>query len=125
MIQTTAILRTTSASILGHLFFQNGVLPLVLDPLSVRSNEAEAGVRGASSRSSSLLSSRASSGVCSVVRLDLCDGVDRDERVDFWETGRELGVRVEPHCASGVSMVVEMERLVSNQALRLSCVAKW
>lgn len=109
MMHTTETLRITSASMLGHRFFQRGVLPLALEPLSVRSSEAEAGVRGASSRSSSLLFSRASSGVCSVVRLDLCDGVDRIERVDFWEAGRELGVRVEPQCASGDSMADEME----------------
>jgi hypothetical protein len=124
-MHTIAILSTTRASILGHLFFQKGVLvlPLVLEPLSVRRNAAEAGVRGVSSRSSSLLSSRASSGVCSVVRLDLCDGVDRVERVDLLEAGRELGVREEPHCASCDSMADGMIRIVSNQALRFSCVA--
>lgn len=100
---------------LGHLFFQNGVLalPLPLEPLSVRSSEDVAAVCGASASSSlSLLSSRARSGVCSVVLLlDLCDGVERDERVDLWEAGRELGVREEPHCASGDSMAGECVRL--------------
>jgi len=71
---------------LGHLFFQKGLLslPLPLEPLSVRSSEVVAGVRGASSSSSlSLLCSRASSGVCSVAPLcpvvlldDLCDSRD-------------------------------------------------
>jgi hypothetical protein len=112
---------------LGHLFFQKGVLllPLALEPLSVRRSAAEAGVRGVSSRSSSLLSSRASSGVCSVVRLDLCDGVDRVERVDLLEAGRELGVREAPHCASCDSMAAGRNEMLSNRALRSSCVAEW
>jgi hypothetical protein len=95
-----------SARMLGHLFFQKGVLPLPLplDPLSVRSNDVVAGVRGSSSRPLSLLSSRASSGVCSVDLLECCDCAVRDERVDFCEAGRALGVRVEPHSASGDSM---------------------
>lgn len=40
-----------------------------------------------------------------MVRLDGCERRDRDDRRDFWEAGRELGVRVEVHGPSGVSMV--------------------
>jgi hypothetical protein len=64
-----------------------------------------AGVRSSSSGLPlSLLSSRDSSGVCSVVLLDCWERADRDERADFCEAGRELGVRVEPHVCSGVSI---------------------
>jgi hypothetical protein len=52
-----------------------------------------------------------------VVLLDLCDCADRDERVDFREAGRELGVRVSAHCAWGDSMAVEMQGKQSNRAL--------
>jgi hypothetical protein len=103
-MHTTTMHSIASARMLGHLFFQKGVLPLALDPLSERSNEVVARVCGSSSRPSSLLSSRASSGVCSVDLFECCDSAVRDERVDFCEAGRELGVRVEPHCASGDSM---------------------
>lgn len=95
---------------LGHRLFQTGALPLLRDDaLSDRSRRVSAGVR-ASSSPWSLRSSFTSSGVCSVVRLEVCDWRERDERVDFWDVGRELGVRVEPHGPSGVSMAA-MTRL--------------
>jgi hypothetical protein len=39
-----------------------------------------------------------------VVLLEACDRLDRDDRPDRCEVGRELGVRVEAHGPSGVSM---------------------
>lgn len=96
---------------LGHRFFHSGTLSLPEEPLKVRSSDRVAGVRCSSSgRSSSFRSSCASSGVCSVVLLECCDRADREERVDFCEAGRELGVRVEPHVASGVSITVQVEK---------------
>jgi hypothetical protein len=91
---------------LGHLFFQNGFLSLEVEPgLCDRSSDVVAGVCSSSS-SLSLLSPLARSGVTSDVRLERCERADRVERVDFWEAGRELGVRVEAHGPSGVSMAV-------------------
>lgn len=85
-------------------------MPLRSEPLNDRNSDVVAGVRSSpSARPLSLLSSCASSGVCSVVLLEFCDRADRadrDERADFWEAGRELGVGVEPHVASGVSMAI-------------------
>jgi hypothetical protein len=107
-MNTTVIHNSTSASMLGHLFFQKGALPLPDVTPSDRSNEVVAGVVSSVSRPWSLRSSRASSGVCSVVLLDLCDGAERAERVDLWEAGRELGVRVSPHVCSGESMAAAM-----------------
>jgi hypothetical protein len=94
---------------LAHLRFHTGVfvLPLADDALSERSRRAWAGERSGASPWSlrSSRSSLASSGVCSVVRLEVWLCREREERVDFWDVGRELGVRVEPHGPSGVSMV--------------------
>lgn len=91
---------------LGHLFFHNEDL-LSPDPSNDWSNELDAGVCDPSSASSpaSLLSSLTSNGVSSVVRLDGCERRDRDDRRDFWEAGRELGVCVDVQGPSGVSMV--------------------
>ena len=44
MIKTTATHNMTSASMLGHLFFQNWALPLSDETPSVRSREVVAGV---------------------------------------------------------------------------------
>jgi hypothetical protein len=112
MMKTIAMHNMTSASMLGQRFFQNGTLALLPEGESPsdRSSDVVAGDGWSSSSSSasvcpwSLLSSRESSGVCSVVRLDCCERTDGDERVDFFEAGRELGVRVEPHVCSGVSI---------------------
>jgi hypothetical protein len=95
---------------LGHLRFHTGVfLPLPDDALSERSRRAWAGERSGSSPWS-LRSSFASNGVSSVVRLEVWLCREREERVDFWDVGRELGVRVEPH-GSGVS-IAAMRRAV-------------
>ena len=92
---------------LGHLFFQMDALPLSDDALNDRNSRAWAGVRSSSSPWS-LLSSLARSGVCSVVRLEVCDCLEREDRVDFCDVGRELGVWVEPHGPSGVSMMMKV-----------------
>lgn len=110
MMATTTIHNTASASILGHRLFHSGALPLPDDPLSDRNSDVVAGVCAPASWPWSDRSSGASSGVCSVVRLDWWDRADGDERADWWEAGRELGVRVEPHVSSGVSMAVRIQR---------------
>jgi len=111
MMNTTTKQSIARASMLGHRFFHSGIfLSLPDEPLSDRNSDVVAGVRSSSSGwSLSLLSSCDSSGVCSEVLLDCFERADRDERADFWEAGRELGVRVEPHVASGVSMAVSPE----------------
>jgi hypothetical protein len=109
MMQMARMHSMTRARMLGHRRFHRGALPLAEDALSERNSEVVAGVRSSSSAAASpwsLRSSLASSGVCSVVLLEACDCREREERVDFCEVGRELGVRVEPHGPSGVSMVV-------------------
>lgn len=132
MMKTTTRHSITSASMLGHRFFHKGILPLRSGPLIDRNSDVVAGVASSSwSWPLSLLSSCASSGVCSVVLLEFCDRAeraDRDERADFCEAGRELGVRVEPHVASGVSMTVgiqrEGKRREGSGEARKSCVGK-
>jgi hypothetical protein len=114
-IRTMAMLRITSARMLGHLRFHRGVLPL--DELFNEClSDAVADVWDSLSSSSSLSSARANSGVCSVL---LMDGVERadGERADFvdfvdlWEAGRELGVVDEAHGSSDESMVAARCRI--------------
>ena len=115
MMKIMAMKRMTRASMLGHLFFQAGAfLPLAKDPLSERRSDVVAGVCSpvsCCSSSSSLRSSRTSSGVCSEadVLLEGRDRGEREERADFCEAGREL-VLVEAHGPSGVSMAEGRQR---------------
>lgn len=101
---------------LGHRFFHTGVLVRFDESLSDRNSDRVAGVRGGSCSvsSSSLRSSRASRGVCSVVLLEGNERADRDERMDLLEAGRE----VEPRVVSGVSMVNQKQRNSGNQGLK-------
>jgi hypothetical protein len=96
MIRTTATHSINSARILGHRFRHVHFVPF---PWPDSSSESVSAV----SSSSSLLSSRASSGVSSVVRLDGCDSREREDRPDFWEAGREgreLGAVESMFCTS-------------------------
>lgn len=105
MIKTTTIHNTTSANMLGHLFFQRGTLLDSELPLNERNSDVVAGVRSASTSSSSSLGfSLAKRGVCSVTLVECWERCDRDDRPDLWEDGRELGVVVEADGPSGVSM---------------------
>lgn len=109
MMPITTRQSITRASMLGHLRFQAGVLPLAEEALRERSRRVWAGERSSSSPWSARWSLM-SSGVSSVVRLEVWERCEREERVDFCEVGRELGVRVEPHGPSGVSMVEVVAR---------------
>lgn len=108
MINTTAMHSKSNASKLGHRFFQKGVLPPSLEPpIKERNSEVVAVACSSSSLSSpwALRSSLDKRGVTSLAVFEGCERVDREDRADFWEAGREVGVAVEAHGLSGVSMV--------------------
>lgn len=124
MMATTTKHNATSARMLGQRLRHIDVLLVPKEPLSDRKSDVVAGVcvPSASSWPWSLLSSCASSGVCSVLRIDRWERADRDERADFCEVGRELGVRVEPQVPSGVSMAADGKEMQAQRESRVSCV---
>ena len=68
-------------------------------------SKATGHLRRAYTGSSVLRSSLDKRGVTSLAVFPGCERVDREDRADFWEAGREVGVAVEAHGLSGVSIV--------------------